>query len=112
MTNPTNLTPEQLVALLLQELSASGSVSITDATGLKLTLREAINNIHTKVIWTPDLTDRPLDPTQKDDLLGQLLSLRAEVLQVKGIVAAMATSMNLNVNTILADVKAAIKPKS
>lgn len=105
MTAP-QLTPAELFNLLLSELSASGSVPLQaeDPTQPNLTLREAIGAILWKNTFLLGLLDRPRDPTKTDDLLGHVLSLRAETLQNQALLAALCERANIDVKSILTQV--------
>lgn len=111
MTAPT--TPEQLLALLVSELSASGSESLPaeDPTQPNLTLRQAIKAILWKQTFELDLTDRPRDPGLKDDILGHILSLRAEGLITQALVAAVAEAAKIDTAKVIANARAAYVSK-
>ena len=110
MTAPQE-TPQQLFALLLAELSASGSVPLPAEEPGKpnLTLREAVAAILWKSTFQLGLGDRPRDPSEKDDLYGHVLSLRAETLQNQALLAALCDVVKIDVKSVLAAVKESLK---
>lgn len=110
MTNPQpSLTPEQLLALLTQELSASGSILLTSENGgPPLTFREAVAAILWKQTTLLPLTNRPVPPTTPDDNYGHILSTHAITLQLLALVAAIATQMNIPVTDIMTAVGQAL----
>jgi hypothetical protein len=105
---PADITPQQLLALLTAELSASGAEPLVDADGTKLTLRTAVGRILWKNTFLLDLTDRPRPPGEKDDLYGHVVSARAEGLQNQALLAAICEAANIDVAGVLADAKAAL----
>ena len=110
MTAPQ--TPAELFALLLSELSASGSVPLPaeDPTQPNLTLREAVAAILWKNTFPLDLTDRPRSPNQTDDLYGHVLNARAEGLQNQALLAALCVKAGIDVTAILNGVKESFQP--
>lgn len=110
MTTPQE-TPQQLFALLLSELSASGSVPLPAEEPGKpnLTLREAIAAILWKNTFQLDLADRPRNPNEKDDLYGHILSLRAEGLQNQALLVALCDVVKIDVKSIFSAVTESLK---
>lgn len=108
MTAPT--TVADLLALLIQELSASGSIPLPaeDPTQPNLTLRGAIEAILWKETFELDLTGRPRAPELKDDAYGHLLSMRAEGLITQALVTAIAEAAKINTGQVIADAKASL----
>lgn len=106
MTNPSQMTPQQAFATLVQELSASGSQPLLDNDGSKFTLRTAIARILWKVNFLLPLKNRPVPPTQADDLYGHVLSLRAEHLFTQAVLVNLAARLGTDVTTIQNQVKA------
>jgi len=98
MTTPTS--PQQAMGILAQELGASASTPLLDNDGTKFTLRGAIGRILWKVNFLLTLSQRPLPPTQKDDLYGHVLSLRAEHLITQAILTDLAARLGTDVTTI------------
>jgi hypothetical protein len=107
------MTPQQLLALLVSELSASGSVPLQaeDPSHPNLTLREAIAAILWKETFLLDLTGRPRDPRLKDDAYGHILSMRAEGLITQALVTAVAEAAKIDTATVIAQAKAAYAAK-
>lgn len=101
MTNPT---PEDALGVVAQELSASASTPLLDNDDLAkpFTLRTAIGRILWKVNQVLPLTNRPVAPTVKDDLFGQVLSLRAEHLITQAILTDLAARLGTDVNALRA----------
>lgn len=89
---------------LLQELAASSSDPLQDNDGSKFTLRQAIGRILWKVNFLLPLINRPISPTQQDDLYGHVLSLRAEHLITQAILTDLAARLGTDVTTIRANV--------
>jgi hypothetical protein len=113
MTNPAQMTPQQAFQILTQELSASGSQPLLDNDGTtKFTLRGAIARILWKVNFLLPLANRPLSPTQADDLYGHVLSLRAEHLITQAVLVNLAARLGTDVTTIQNQVKASLNVKS
>jgi hypothetical protein len=111
MTTPdAALTPQQAFQTLVQELSASGSQPLQDNDGSLFTLRGAIARILWKVNFLLPLINRPLPPTQTDDLYGHVLSMRAEGLITQALVTDMAARVGSDVATIRANVLANLTP--
>jgi hypothetical protein len=108
MTAPTNVA--DLLALLITELSASGSLPLPaeDPAQANLTLRGAIQAILWKETFELDLTDRPRSPSLKDDAYGHLLSMRAEGLITQALVTAVAEAAKVDTASVIAAVKAAM----
>jgi hypothetical protein len=103
-------TPQELYELLLQELSASGSVKITTHDGDLLTLREAIQQIFDKETGLYGLENgRPYHPMIKDDQLGHVLSARAEGLFTQTLVVALAEKAGINCAQLYAQVQDALE---
>jgi hypothetical protein len=90
---------------LTQELSASASTPLldNDDPAKSFTLRGAIGRILWKVNQTLPLTGRPVAPTVKDDLYGQVLSLRAEQLITQAIITDLAARLGSDVKTLRAN---------
>lgn len=109
MSSPT--TPEQALALVAQELSASASTPLldNDDPGKAFTLRTALGRILWKVNQVLPLTNRPVAPTIKDDCYGHVLNLRAEHLITQAIVTDLAARLGTDVNKIRAQVIASIQ---
>lgn len=107
MTNPLpTLTPEQLLALITQELTASGNTLLTSHDGgPPLTLRQAIAALLWKTTFPLNLSNRPLPPTAQDDAYGHILTTHAISLQVLALVAAMSQTMGIPVTPILNSVQ-------
>lgn len=99
------MTPQELYELLLKELSASGSKPIVTPEGAKLTLREAVEQVFWKQRGWHDLKGRPRHPSEKDDMLGQILSLRAELLFTQAVVVAIADKFGLDAQALYDQVK-------
>ena len=96
----TPQTPQQALAVVAQELSASASDPLLDNDGTPFTLRGAIKRILWKVNFLLPLSNRPVPPTQKDDLYGHVLSLRAEHLFTQAILADLAARLGTDVVAI------------
>lgn len=117
---PADMTPQQLLALLTSELSASGSVPITAATtenpdAPSLTLREAVAALY----WSNEALvnmngegstfgNRPWPPTELDNLLGHVLSMRAEGLITQALLASLCENVGLDTAKIIAEARAAL----
>jgi hypothetical protein len=109
--------PVALFQTLLGELSASGSTPLTASTDTvkqpNLDARSAWQAILWKTNAAVDLrgTDgpstRPFAPGTPDDLLGHVLSLRAEQLQTQALLSALITALAPQVDQkgIMASVK-------
>lgn len=107
MTTPT--TADQALAILIPELSASGQEPILDTDGsTKLSLRQAVSRVFAKITTILTLGQRPLSPTQGDDLYGHILSLRAEQLITQAIVADLAARLGSDIPTLITNAKAAL----
>ena len=101
MSAPTD--PVTLFETLVSELSESGSFPINASTATvpqpNLTPRQAIaatlwkTNASVDLKGTGDASARPIDPSDPDDLLGQVLSLRAENLQVMALLSGLITAL-------------------
>lgn len=104
MSTPNQMTPEQALGVVAQELSASASTPLLDNDGTKFTLRGAIARILWKVNFLLPLNNRPVSPTQTDDLYGHVLNLRAEGLITQNIVTNLAAKLGLDVTTLRQDV--------
>lgn len=102
--DPTQMTAQQAFSTLTTELSASGSQPLLDNDGTKFTLRGAIGRILWKVNFLLPLVNRPLPPTQADDLYGHVLSLRAEHLITQAILTDLAARLGTDVTTLRAQV--------
>jgi hypothetical protein len=98
MTTPS--TPQQALAILTQELSASASTPLLDNDGSKFTLRGAIARILWKVNFLLPLNDRPKPPNVPDDLYGHVLNLRAEGLITQAILTDLAARLGTDVTTL------------
>lgn len=107
---PTTSQLEQLLAMLVTELSASGSDTLPaeDPTQPNLTLRQAIKAILWKTTFELDLTGRPRDPSLSDDLYGHILSMRAEGLITQALVTSLCEAAKIDTATIIADAKGAL----
>jgi hypothetical protein len=114
------MTPEQLFAQLMTELSASGGFPINNKTNdnpnaSDVTLREAIAALYWKQTAAVNLAavgephPRPLPPTQIDDMLGHILSMRVEGLQNQALLAALCEAAHIDVPTILAQVQESLR---
>jgi hypothetical protein len=104
------MTPQELYELLLRELSASGSVKITTPEGDQLTLREAIEQIFWKERGWHDLRGgRPRHPSQQDDQLGQVLSMRAEGLFTQALLYELAKKSGIDVASVYKRVQDSLK---
>lgn len=104
-TEEPDVDAQTLYELLLKELAASGSEPIVTPEGGKLTLRQAVEQIFWKERGWHDLKGRPRHPSQSDDQLGQILSLRAELLFTQALVVAIADHFELDAEGIYAQVK-------
>lgn len=100
--------PQQTLSILTQELSASASTSLLDNDGSKFTLRGAIGRILWKVNFLLPLANRPVPPTQPDDLYGHVLSLRAEQLVTQAVLTDLAARLGTDVATIRKNVLASL----
>lgn len=100
------MTPQELYELLLKELSVSGSVPITLPDGSKISLRQAIANIHEKERCMLDMkSGRPRHPKEKDDQLGHVLNTRAEGLFTQAVVVAIADRFQIDTGAIYKQVQ-------
>jgi hypothetical protein len=68
-------------------------------------LREAIEQVFWKQRGWHDLKGRPRHPGQTDDMLGQILSLRAELLFTQAVVVAIADKFGLDAQALYDQVK-------
>lgn len=109
MSSPTS--PDQALALVAQELSASASAPLldNDDPAKKFTLRTAIGRILWKVNQVLPLTNRPVAPSIKDDQYGHVLNLRAEHLITQAILTDLAARLGTDVQKIRNDVIASIQ---
>lgn len=99
----TTTDPVAFFQELIQELSASGSTPLTASTDTvtapNLTLRGAIGAILWKTNAAVDMkgtsgpSERPFAPGTPDDLLGHVLSMRAEQLQTQSLVSALISAL-------------------
>jgi hypothetical protein len=117
---PADITPQQLLALLTSELSASGSQPINASTAANpdepnKTLRQAIGEIYWGTQALVDLKgagsaygDRPWPPNVPDNLLGQILSLRAEGLITQALLAALAEAAGIDTAKVIEEARAAL----
>jgi hypothetical protein len=95
--------PVALFETLTNELSASGDAPLTASTDTvkqpNLTARQAWQAILWKTNAAVDMrgtagpSERPFKPSVPDDLLGQVLSMRAEVLQTQALLSALITAL-------------------
>lgn len=104
------MTPNDLLGLLIKELSASGGVEINAKTAAdpnkpNVTPRQAISGIFWKQLALVDLANRPRDPHTTDDQLGHILSMRLEVLQNQALLAQLCEQFGINVAKTLKEVK-------
>lgn len=99
---------EELVKLV-GELAASGDDPITAPDGTPRTLRGAIKDIFGKTRTVFRLDGRPIDPRKGDDLVGHVLSLRAEVQILRGITTELAKAQGVDINAVTAQVLKAIQ---
>ena len=103
-------TPQELYNLLLQELSASGSVKIVDTDGDTLTLREAVQKIFDKEVGLHGFENgRPYHPMIKDDQLGHVLNARAEGLFNQAMLVKISEKMGINCAELYAQVQDAFE---
>jgi hypothetical protein len=101
MTDPNQMSPQQAFQILTQELAASASDPLLDNDGTtKFTLRQAVKRILWKINFLLPLANRPLPPTQTDDLYGHVLSLRAEHLITQAIITDLAARLGTDVKTL------------
>lgn len=102
---------EELISLLVKELSASGSVAILDNDGKKRTLRQALEAIHWKEIKTLRLgSDRPRHPQEEDDQYGHILSSRAEGLMTLALLDRLIrTTTSISVDSVYNEVRESFK---
>lgn len=70
----------------------------------------AVQSILWKETFLLDLTDRPRDPTLKDDQYGWVLNTAANVLVNQALLTALCEAAKIDVASIVASVKAAITP--
>jgi Domain of unknown function (DUF4185) len=104
------MTPQALYELLLRELSASGSEVIMNPEGEKLTLRQAIEEIHWKEKGNHGLEGgRPRHPGKDDDQLGHVLNARAEGLFTQALVYELAKRAGIDVAKLYKQVQEALK---
>lgn len=94
---------------LVGELAASGDDPITAPDGSPRTLRGAIKDVFTKTRTVLTLSGRPVDPRRGDDLYGHVLSLRAEVLILRGIITRLAQAQGVDVDAATKQVLAALQ---
>lgn len=99
---------EELVKLV-GELAASGDDPITAPDGSARTLRGAIKDIFIKTRTVFRLDGRPIDPRKGDDLVGHVLSLRAEVQIIRGLVTEIARAQGVDINVVTSQVLKAIQ---
>lgn len=104
------MTAQELLDLLIKELSASGSMPINARTEAdpdrpNITPRQAISGIFWKQLALVDLANRPRDPHITDDQLGHVLSLRLETLQNQALLAELCNLFRIDVAKVLANVK-------
>lgn len=86
------------------ELSASGEIPLqSNEEGPRLSMRGAISAILWKLTKRLDLAGRPIPAEQPDDIFGQILSLRAEVRQLRAIVDSIARDGGEDPDKIVAD---------
>jgi Domain of unknown function (DUF4185)/Peptidase_C39 like family len=104
---PTDV--QALYELLLRELSASGSTPITTPEGVRITLREAIEEIFWKERGPHGLSGRPRHPNITDDQLGHVLSMRAESLFTQALTYELAKRAGVDVAAIYAAVQRSLK---
>lgn len=107
-------TPQETLATLVQELSASGNAPINPSTDdlaqPDFTMRQAVARILWKESAAVNLKGgRPESPLTADDQLGHVLSLRAEVLILTAIVTDLAARLGTDVVTIRNNVIASLK---
>jgi hypothetical protein len=104
----SDLTPQQLNQLLLNELSASAGQPLLDNDGTKFTLRGAVARILWKVNFMLPLKDRPVDPRKADDLYGHILSMRLEGLRTQALLAALCQQAKIDVGAVFAKVESSV----
>jgi hypothetical protein len=112
MSAPNQMTPEQALGVVAQELSASASTPLLDNNGTPFTLRGAIGRILWKVNFLLPLLNRPVSPNQTDDLYGHVLSMRVEGLITQAILADLAAKAGSDVTTLRNNVIASLNPTS
>ena len=105
---PIPTDPQALYQLLLRELAASGSTLITTPEGQNITLRMAVEQVFWKERGWHDMTERPRHPASKDDQLGHVLSMRAEVEFVQACVVALCDQAGIDTAALYARVKASL----
>lgn len=109
MSSPTPQTPQELLALEVSELSASGDKPINASTAFAafpdVTAREAWTNTYWKETALLNLLHRPRLAGEADDQYGHVLSTRAEVLQILALVTALCEAAGISVNKILGAVQ-------
>lgn len=94
---------------LVRELGASTQPITAVGVSGKVTLRQAIGNVYWKATSVLKLSDRPRDPRQGDDQFGHILSLRAEVQILRGIVTELAKAQGVDVKAVTDRVLEALK---
>lgn len=95
--------PVALFQAMMESFSALGTPALTASTDTvkqpNLDLRAAINAILWKTNAAVDMrgtsgpSERPFKPATPDDLLGHVLSLRAEQLQTQSLLSALITAL-------------------
>lgn len=122
MTAP--LTPQQLFDQLLSELSASGSVPINANTveapsTPNQTLRGAIASLYWQQLAAVQMEGtgsgygpRPFPAWVPDNQLGQILNMRAEVLECRALLRALCAQANppIDIAKVLAGAQASFTP--
>lgn len=90
-TEPTPTADAPALEKVASELSASGAIPLqSNEEGPRLSMRGAISAMLWKLTKRLDLAGRPIPPEEPDDIFGQILSLRAEVRQLRALVEAIA----------------------
>lgn len=101
---PVPAEPESSLDKVAAELAESGEIPLqSNEEGPRLSLRGAISAILWKLTKRLDLGGRPIDPATPDDIFGQILSLRAEVRQLRAIVDAIARDGGEDPDKIVSD---------
>lgn len=103
---PAPVDAQDLYALLLTELSASGSTPIMDRNGNKVTLREAVAQLFVATTLPADLVGKPLSPKSPASLVDHVTSARAEGLFNQAILAALADKAGIDIASLYAQVQA------